>query len=225
MGKTGKHDPFLQKRLVKYDEWLHEEQISFSSKVVPVLKSLETKQWILPAEQVLEILRNARSIALLNCECRTHYKRCDKPLEVCLVLDEVGDKLVTKGEARHISLVEAKGVLHKANESGLIHLSLYMPDHKVWAVCNCCPCCCHELQIVKRFGRKDLMVRSEYVAETDMDTCTHCGQCVERCIFGARVFQDGQMVYNAAACLGCGLCVTVCSVAATSMQLRKSPPQ
>lgn len=225
MEKTGEHDPFLQKWLVKYDEWLSTGQISFSSKVVPVSESLEAKQWVLPTEQVLEILRNANSIAVLKCECRTHYKRCNKPLEVCLLLNEVGNKLVAKGEARHVSLAEAKGVLHKANESGLIHLSLYMPDHKVWALCSCCPCCCHELQIVKRFGRNDLIVHSEYVAETDMDACTHCGECVERCIFGARVSRDGQMVYSPASCLGCGLCVTVCSVEATSMQLRKLQPE
>ena len=225
MGKTGKHDPFIQDRIVEYDEWLSKGQISFSSKVVPVSKSLEAKQWILPTEQVLEILRNAKSIALLECECRTHYKRCNKPLEVCIVLDEVGDKLVANGEARHVSLAKAKDVLNEANESGLVHLSLYMPDHKLWALCNCCPCCCHELQIVKQFGRNDLMVRSEYAAETDMDACTHCGQCVERCIFEARVFQDGQMVFNATACPGCGLCVTVCPVEATSLQLRKSQPE
>lgn len=32
-------DPFLEKRLVKYDEWLSKEQISYSSKVIPVSES------------------------------------------------------------------------------------------------------------------------------------------------------------------------------------------
>jgi heterodisulfide reductase subunit A-like polyferredoxin len=69
------------------------------------------------------------------------------------------------------------------------------------------------------------MVHSEYIAETDMDACIHCGECIERCIFGARKLRDGQMVYNTEACLGCGLCISVCSVEAISMNLRKSYPE
>ena len=215
-------DPFLEKRLIKYDEWLSEERISCSSKVIPVSESLEVKQWVLPTEQAMEILRNAKSIAVQNCECRVHYKRCDNPLEVCLLMNKVGDKFVSRGEARHVSLMEATDILKKANESGLVHLTLYQPNYEIYALCSCCSCCCHELQIVKLYGRNDLMVQSDYIAVTDFDTCFNCGECIERCIFGARFFKDDKMEYDADACLGCGLCVTVCSVAAISMQLRES---
>ena len=202
MKQTEENDPFLEKRLIKYDEWLSKGQLSFSSKVVPVSESFDDKQWVLPTEQAMEILSNAKSVALQNCECRIHYKRCDKPLEVCFLLNEVGDKIVSKGQARHVSLSEATDILRKANESGLVHLSLYMPDHELFALCSCCSCCCHDLQIVKLYKRKDLMVRSEYVATTDSDACIHCGECAERCVFGARVHEDEQMEYNADACLG-----------------------
>lgn len=221
MTKTKEGDPFLEKRLVKYDEWLSKGKIAFASKVVPVSESFKAEQRVLPTEQVMEILRSARSMALQKCECRTHYKRCDKPLEVCFLLNDVADKFVAKGLARQVSLAEATDVLRKANESGLVHLSLYMPDHEVFALCSCCSCCCHDLQIVKLFERADVMARSEYVAAMKTDACINCGKCVERCAFGARVLQDEQMEYNAAHCLGCGLCVTSCPVDATSMQPRK----
>jgi ferredoxin len=217
-------DLFLEKWMAKYDEWLSKGEISFSSKVIPISESLKMKQWVLPTEQATEILRNAKSVALQDCVCRTHYKRCDKPVEVCLLLNEAGDKSVSKGQARHVSLTEATNILRRANESGLVHLTLYMPNHQVFALCSCCSCCCHDLQIVKLFNRKDLIVRSEYVADTDPDLCIHCGECVERCGFGARTFRDGRMDYDAEACLGCGLCVTVCSVQATSMQPRNHGP-
>lgn len=220
--KTKIKDSFLEKRLVKYDEWLSKKQISCSSKVIPISESLEVKQWVLPTEQAAEILRNAKSIAVQNCECRVHYKRSDKPLEVCLLLNEVGDKFVSRGEARHVSLMEATDILKKANESGLVHLTLYQPNYEIYALCSCCSCCCHELQIVKLYGRNDLMVQSDYIAVTDFDTCFNCEECIERCIFGARFFKDDKMEYDADACLGCRLCVTVCSVAAISMQLRES---
>ncbi len=198
-------DPFLEKRLVKYDEWLLNEQISYSSKVIPISESFDTKQWILPTDQVMEVLRKAKSIAVQNCACRTHYKRCDNPLEVCFVLNDTADKVVQKREARHVDLVAAAKILKQANQSGLVHLSLYMPDHEIFALCSCCPCCCHDLQIVKQYDRKDLMVRSGYVAVTAFEDCIHCGECIDRCAFGARIFQEEKMVYDPSLCLGCGL--------------------
>ena len=219
MSNEKKDDPFLDKRVVKYDEWLSSGKISFSSKVIPVSESFKTEQAVLPTEQVTDILRSAKSVALQKCLCRTHYRRCDKPLEVCFVLNEAADRYVAKGLARYVSFDEAVEVLGKANESGLVHLTLYMPDHQVFALCSCCSCCCHDLQIVKLYGRKDLLVRSDYVAVTDPETCTDCGECIERCVFGARMLQDGKLHFNVGACLGCGLCVTVCPVGATTMKL------
>lgn len=211
-------DPFLEERLEKYDNWLNNGQISFSSKVIPVRESIEAHQWVLPSDHVLKILRDARSIALQDCVCRSHYRRCDNPLDVCLLLNEYGDKFVAKGTARHLTLEEATEVLRHTNERGLVHLSLYQPDHEVYALCSCCPCCCHDLQIVRLYNRSDVMVHSEYIAVTNMEACIHCGKCIERCIFGARKWEKNQMVYHAEACYGCGLCVTPCPVDATVIQ-------
>lgn len=222
MNKGKYVDPFLEKRLVKYDEWLNKGQISYSSKVIPISESFNAKQWVLPTEQVIKILRSAKLVAVQNCECRTHYKRCDNPLEVCFLLNDVGDKFVKNGKARRVDLAEAVEILKRANESGLIHLSLYMPDHEIFALCSCCSCCCHDLQIVKQFERKDLMLRSEYVAVMIYENCIHCGECIDRCVFGARVFRDDKLEYKVDACLGCGLCVTSCPVEAISMEVRET---
>ncbi len=221
MNKEKYIDPFLEKRLIKYEEWLNKKQISYSSKVIPVSESISTKQWVLPTDQVMGILHGAKSVAVQNCECRTHYKRCENPLEVCFLLNGVGDTFVRKGRARHVDSAEAAEILKKANQSGLVHLGLYMPDHELFALCSCCSCCCHDLQIVKQFDRKDLMIHSEYIAVTLSEDCIHCSVCVDRCAFGARVFRDGQMEYMPAACLGCGLCVTTCPVEAISIKVRE----
>lgn len=213
-------DAFLETRLARYDDWLSKGQISFSSKVIPVTESLNANQWVLPTEQALEILRNAKSVAVKDCDCRSHYKRCDNPLEVCFLLNDVGDKFVSRGKARHVLIPEAAEILKTANERGLVHLSLYMPDHEIYALCSCCSCCCHDLQIIRRYGRKEIMVRSEYVAVTDFEACIHCGECVERCVFGARANREDQISYNPDACVGCGLCITTCPVGATTLRLR-----
>ncbi|MBF0530645.1 MAG: hypothetical protein HQK55_15545, partial [Deltaproteobacteria bacterium] len=67
MKKTIESDPFLEKRLVKYDEWLSKGQISFASHVIAVSESLEPQQWVLPTERVMAILRQARSVAVQTC--------------------------------------------------------------------------------------------------------------------------------------------------------------
>jgi Pyruvate/2-oxoacid:ferredoxin oxidoreductase delta subunit len=213
-------DPYLERRLARYDEWVREGRIPFSSKVIPVRESLTTQQWVLPTQQVVEFLRNARSFALTDCVCRSHYRRCDNPLEVCFLINDAADAYVAAGKARSVSLEEAMQVLRHANEKGLVHLTVYNPDQYVYAVCSCCSCCCHDLQFLKLYGRSDLIAYSEYIARTDMEQCNHCGDCVQRCVFEARVWQDGQMSYNSDACYGCGLCVTVCPVDATVMQRR-----
>jgi Pyruvate/2-oxoacid:ferredoxin oxidoreductase delta subunit len=213
-------DAWLEERLSQYDGWLQERRIPVSSKVVPVRESLETRQWVLPTERVLDLIRNARSCALIDCDCRSHYRRCDNPVETCFLINDAADAYLENGKGRQVSLAEAEEVLRHADERGLVHLTIYNPHQYVYAVCNCCSCCCHDLQFLKLHGRSDMIARSEYVAETDAEQCVHCGDCVARCVFGARQWEGGVMVYNAAACYGCGLCVSVCSVGATTMLRR-----
>ena len=98
-------DDFLKERMVKYDAWRGRGQ-TFSSKIVPVRESFSAQQWVLPTEQVLEIVGNARSIAVQDCGCRVHYSRCDNPLEVCLLFNETGEQAVANGRAHPVSLSE-----------------------------------------------------------------------------------------------------------------------
>ena len=218
--KSEARDDFLEDRLARYDKWYREGKIPFSSKVIPVRESIEAKQWVVPTEQVLEFLRNARSFALVDCDCRSHYGRCDNPIETCFQINDAADRCVAEGTGRRVSLEEAERVLRQADECGLIHLTVYNADQYVYAICSCCQCCCHDLQFLQKHGRADLVIHSEYVARTDVDACIYCGDCIERCVFEARVLENAQMRYDASACYGCGLCVTVCPAEATTMERR-----
>lgn len=220
MKKPDQRDDFLEKRLVQYDAWLGKGQISFASRVIPVVESITAQKQVLATEQALAILTEASSIALQDCVCRAHYKRCENPLDVCFVLNGIADRLVSRGQARRISIDQAAETLKSANEKGLIHLSLYMPDHELYALCSCCTCCCHDLQIIKKYHRTDIMVRSGYEAVTDLAACTHCAACIERCGFGARHMAGDELTCHAEACIGCGLCVTSCPTGAVTMQIR-----
>lgn len=215
-------DEFLDKRLKRYDAWLGEGTISFSSRVIPVFRSLAARQWVLPAMQARDILRRARSVAVQNCGCKTHYSRCDNPREVCFLLNDAGDRAACAGTARTVTPDEAEEILRTAEDAGLVHLALYQPDHELYALCNCCPCCCHDLRIMKQYNRPDLIARADYVARTDRDACTGCGKCGARCFFGARSFEDDRLVYDEKRCFGCGLCAVVCPEGATVIVPRKA---
>jgi ferredoxin len=214
-------DDFLGKRLNAYDDWLQAGKIPYSSKVIPVNESLTSQHWVMPSEQVLEFLRNARSFAVAKCVCRTHYGRCDKPLEICFYLNDFADKWIEAGKAKKISLKDAADKLQLAHENGLVHLTLNRPDQYVYAICSCCPCCCHDLQLMLKYGRDDLVVQSTYVAHATSSRCSHCGVCVERCVFQARTWDGEQMVYEPEKCYGCGLCVGSCPEEAISMVLKR----
>ena len=210
-------DDFLDKYLLAYDQWLAKGLISFSSRVIPLARSFEPSQRVVPGELAWELLAQAESLAVQDCVCRSHYQRCDHPRDVCLLMDGVADKLTEKGAARRICLDEARAILDRAERSGLVHLCLYMPDHRVFALCSCCVCCCHDLQLVMRYGRQDLLVRSEYRAVTDGEACSRCGECVTRCPFHARDLDENGITLKAEVCLGCGLCVSVCPSGAVAM--------
>ena len=214
-------DEELEKRMLMFDGWVKEGKIPSSSKVIPVRQSLDGLQWVLPTQQVLEILRNSRSFALANCLCRTKHKRCKNPLEVCFYTNDVADKKVEQGAARRVDLQEATEVLKLANEHGLIHLTIYNPEQHVYALCSCCECCCHDIEFMKKLGRPDLVAHADYVASIDKDTCLQCGKCVERCAFGAHVMQDENIFFHEERCYGCGLCVSTCASNSIRMVLRK----
>jgi Pyruvate/2-oxoacid:ferredoxin oxidoreductase delta subunit len=218
--KQEPRDEELEKRLHMFDGWVKDGKIPSSSKVIPVRQSVERLQWVLPTQQVMEILRSSRSFALANCLCREKHKRCDHPLEVCFYTNDVADKRVDQGTARRVSLEEASEKLKLANQHGLVHLTIYNPEQHVYALCSCCECCCHDIEFMKKLGRPDLVAQADYVASVDTGLCTHCGVCVDRCIFDAQVMQADEHVFRQERCYGCGLCVTSCQSDAIKMFLR-----
>lgn len=216
-------DEYLEERLAKFDRWIKEGKIPSSSKVIPLAESVSGLQWVLPTQQVFEILRNMRTFALANCMCRERYKRCDNPLEICIFTNDTADQQVAEGKARYITLEEAKEKLKLAHEHGLVHLTFYSPNQYIYALCSCCECCCHDLQFMKKYQRPDLIAHADYIAEVDASACVQCGICVERCVFDAQEKKGDAIVFHREKCYGCGVCVTTCPAGAIQMKLRKTP--
>lgn len=216
---------YLTTRLGVYDRYLETGRIETSSEVLTTPEALSFHRHphdgitvVVPKDEAKKILLRAGTVAILPCSCRLTFRRCDNPVETCLNLDAAAEEALTRGVGREISRFEAEGILAVADREGLVHLAIHAPGQPRYALCSCCPCCCHDLQALLRYGRTAWVRRASYVAETDQAQCLSCGTCTTRCYFGARTFMDGTLILDESKCYGCGLCVSACPTGAIEMR-------
>jgi ferredoxin len=200
-------------------------------RIIPVRESISLNLTIHPYEQADEMLASAKSWGALNCICRLRTRQagrgCDHPLESCLVFAPVegafdGDELI-----RAIDLEEALRILREAEDRGLVHSTGNFGDHH-YNICNCCACCCGLLRGIMEFDRPTVMAHSDFFMTVEESECVGCGDCLERCHFGALSLVGGLCAIDRARCLGCGLCALACSPGALSLQRRpegETPPR
>jgi electron transport complex protein RnfB len=194
-------------------------------RVIPVEKEIQGGTEIQPYEKVSEIIESNTRFAVADCICRKEArivgKGCDKLLEACMTFGPAADFYIENGLGREISQEEARQILLKAEEDGLIHCSWNHAGNRTF-ICNCCGCCCKALALVTKYNSPGFVTRSNYYATKDMDTCITCGTCVDRCQVGAIRFENDLTVINRERCIGCGLCVSTCPTGSISM-VRKLP--
>ena len=85
------------------------------------------------------------------------------------------------------------------------------------SVCSCCSCCCGILSGILRYGLGPGLLQSQAISVTDGSSCTDCGECVDRCQFGAREMVNGSLSFDQGLCFGCGLCVSTCPTQAIAL--------
>jgi Fe-S-cluster-containing hydrogenase component 2 len=208
---------------------LHSTGISLV-RALPTVQSV--KENVLPYEDALELVKNAQMLTLNPCSCRTAFRNCDDPIEICIGLSaavpggqEPGAPLLDHHHAaavagRLASADEAVDVLGRAEQAGLVHISMNMKDDP-WFICNCCPHACVLLRGVAELGITHAVAPSSYWMIIEEDMCNGCELCVERCTVGAiRMRENGIAQVAHEKCLGCGLCQLVCGQGAMSLEKR-----
>lgn len=196
-------------------------------RVIPVETEIEGDTEIQPYERVSQIIESHTRFAVADCICRTEArmlgKGCDHLLETCLSLGASADFYIENGLGREILKEEAKEILLKAEEDGLVHCSTNSAGNKAF-ICNCCGCCCKYLALVTKYGNPNAIARSNYYATKDEETCTNCGTCVERCQVNAIRSENDHTIIDRDRCIGCGLCASTCPTGSITM-VHKSPQE
>jgi ferredoxin len=188
-------------------------------RVVPAQRAVKS-EWILPYDDVRQILLSAKSYGLRDCICRVQQeligrRQCDFPLRTCLYFSPFENP----PGALDVTREEAVEFLDKAEEIGLVHtVSNVMKG--VGYVCNCCGCCCGILRGINDYGIEKSVAQANYFAVIDPDECLGCGTCVLRCQVHAISYEDGVSVVDRKRCIGCGLCVTGCPSNVAKLQRR-----
>jgi NAD-dependent dihydropyrimidine dehydrogenase PreA subunit len=166
-------------------------------------------EWILPYDDVRNILLSAKSFGVRDCICRLQQDRvghhCDFPLKTCLYFSSVE----RSASPLDVSREEALATLDKFEEIGLVH-TVSNVIKGIGYVCNCCGCCCGILRGINEYGIENSVAQANYFAVIDPEECLGCGTCVERCQVHAISESDGVSVVDRKRCIGCGLCVTGC---------------
>lgn len=182
-------------------------------RIIPVGRAIPLQIDIHPFEQATEILEHAQSWGVRECICRKQQhllgKDCGHPLESCLVFAPVKNAFDRSTVDRAITKEEALRILRMTEDAGLVHSSGNYRDG-VEYICNCCTCCCGIIRGIADYGIMSAIARADFQIALEPDTCTACGECIERCQFHALSLTGAVLDIDLARCMGCGLCVVAC---------------
>jgi len=182
---------------------------------------------ILDYERAGAILDQTKKLAIGICSCRHEklhvgQKKCDVPLDTCTSFDGAAEFLIRHGLAKEVSREEMREKLAQSREMHLV-LCTDNTQKGVSFICHCCGCCCNVLLGVTRFGYPNIIVTSNYIAESDPEECGQCMTCSENCPVQAITIDDKTSLPIIAKdlCLGCGVCALDCPTEAMKLVKRE----
>jgi electron transport complex protein RnfB len=208
-----------------FEQYFQEAQDSITRyspsvhRVIPVDEAIPAGIEVYPYERATELLEGAKAWGVRDCICRVQQKGCDRPVENCLTFAPVEGIFDNNETTRAITKEEALRILREAGDAGLVHSPGNYQDGNHY-ICNCCTCCCGVLRSVAEFSIPTAVASSDFMAVVEADACAGCGDCLERCQFGALAVPDGVCLVDVGRCVGCGLCTTVCPTEALHLDRR-----
>lgn len=205
----------------------------------PVCKEAVKDGAINPLDDMFALLDTKEKFAVSPCPCRTlgivnggpvhiegcpggdydikdmRVDACGHYLETCLVLGEEAEFWIDLGVGREISREEAKQLLQRSVDDGMILQRI--PTKEAENICSCHGDCCGILscwKMVNTSESRTFKQISRYELEVDTDACIGCGACVERCPMSAVSLGEDGKAELTDACFRCGQCTLTCPAGA-----------
>jgi hypothetical protein len=103
------------------------------------------------------VLTGPPDIAAYECPCRAARRSPSRPTMVCMVVGQPMVDMVLRmhpGESRRLSREEALALLEAERRRGHMHTAWFKDAMlgRLYAICNCCKCCCGGIQAMKNSG-------------------------------------------------------------------------
>jgi NAD-dependent dihydropyrimidine dehydrogenase PreA subunit len=185
------YDQVVQDTQTNYDQMVQEYRNGPSvNRVIPVEEEVkENQEIVLPLEEVSKLIDKYDPIGVTACYCRHKKDLLDDPCETtkerrnCFAVGKAAEFLIAHGFVDKISKEEAKKIMKKAEDEGLVHKVFHNSldiEKDVGGICNCCKCCCG-IFILHYTGGIPLMDLTSHLAHVDEDLCVGCGTCEQSC--------------------------------------------
>jgi Pyruvate/2-oxoacid:ferredoxin oxidoreductase delta subunit len=191
---------------------------------------------VLDFERASTIVSQAKHHAVSLCYCRHKAEHlgeaCDAPMDNCLSLNAGAEFVIRRGFGRAVSKDEALAILDASRKAGLVQIADNVQNRPTY-LCNCCGCCCAQLQGINEYGLRAVNP-SGFLPACDEAHCKGCSRCSRACPVTAlsMVGQRAQAKrknelrpkLDPDRCIGCGVCVGACKSGALAMH-RHGPPK
>ena len=223
----------LMDPILKDPELMKQMMPEAPARIITVESLLPETTEIYSYEKLSEMLDRETIFSAATCYCRHQKYLLDEPCKIeglpkhsCLLVGEGADYAIDRGFGKRITREEAQEIVELSEKAGLMHNVGNYRD-KAFFVCNCCGCCCEFLDTAKRAGNNTVLEYANFIVKVDEETCTGCGDCIERCQVEALSLEGEVISVNENMCFGCANCVSVCPTESLSMVRRRElePPE
>jgi Pyruvate/2-oxoacid:ferredoxin oxidoreductase delta subunit len=190
---------------------------------------------VLGWERATEVVGGARAWAVSLCFCRHEAehlgKRCDAPMDNCLSINGGAEFVARRGFGRAIERSEAMDLLARSREAGLVQIADNVQARPTF-VCNCCGCCCEQLQGINAWGLAAVNP-SGFEPAREEALCAGCSRCARACPVAAIEMKPVREAgsrrnelspsFDLERCIGCGVCADACRKGALRMSRTERP--